>query len=50
VFLTEMFDLRAKSWNTRKNCLWTMSESPYKIVWGCRTCGKNWNCCHESLK
>jgi len=31
--------LRAKSWNKRKNCFWTMTEKPYKIVWGCRTCG-----------
>jgi len=27
----EMFDLRAKSWNTRKNCFWINTEDPYKI-------------------
>ena len=26
------------SWNTPKNCFWIISENPYKILWGCRTC------------
>jgi len=29
----------AKSWNTWKNCFWIITENPYKILWGCRTCG-----------
>jgi len=27
----------AKSWNTRKNCFWIITENPYKILWGSRT-------------
>jgi len=39
VFLIEIFMTSgAKSWNTRKNCLWIITENPYKIPWGCRTC------------
>jgi len=28
----------AKILNARKNCFWTITENPYKILWGCRTC------------
>ena len=39
VFLMEMFDSGAKSWNTRKNCFWIITENPHKILWGFRICG-----------
>jgi len=39
LFRIEMFDLRGKSWNTRKDCFWIITKNPYKILWGCRTCG-----------
>jgi len=38
VFLIEMLDLWGKSWNTRKNCFWIITENSHEILWGCRTC------------
>jgi len=39
VFMMEMFDLRRKELKCAKNCFWIITENPYKIPWGCRTCG-----------
>jgi len=39
VFMMEMFDLRRKELKCAKNCFWIITENPYKILWGCRTCG-----------
>jgi len=32
---------RATSWSTRSNSFWIISENPYKILRGCRRCGKS---------